>query len=89
MITLVYARPPLIILYICSDNIPSSVFIDFLRRQLDVEIVFFTLPPAEPTIGMTQRFMSAADPSVDAFLVRDLDSRLSLRERYGVCVYGP
>lgn len=34
--------------------------------------------------GMFTRFFVAADPSVDRFVVRDADSRLSLREKMAV-----
>lgn len=58
--------------------------VEFLKQQPDVELEWYPFDPEEPSLGMGWRFMVAADPSVDAFLVRDLDSRLGLRERYGV-----
>lgn len=56
---------------------------DFIVQQPDVEVVRRTFNNSLPQIAMMWRFLAAEDPDVDVFLIRDLDSRLSLRERYG------
>jgi hypothetical protein len=66
-----------------SDNIKIS-FVDYLKAQPDVEIKYFTFEPNHRSMGMGWRFLPAGDPEVDVFIVRDLDSRLSFRERFGV-----
>jgi hypothetical protein len=59
-------------------------FVEYLEAQPDVDIVYYQFDPARESMGMVMRFLVAADPTIDVFLVRDLDSRLSLRERYGM-----
>jgi hypothetical protein len=66
-----------------SDNIRIPL-VDYLRAQPDVEIVTYSSDPEACALGRTKRFLVAQDRDVDCFLVRDLDSRLSLRERFGM-----
>lgn len=69
----------------CSDNINNSTpEVEFLKQQPDVTLEWYAFDPKEATLGTVKRFGLAADPTIDAFIVRDLDSRLSLRERYGM-----
>lgn len=63
------------------DDTVSKVVISRLKK-LDVEL--FERPRNEGTKGMMWRFEVAMDESVDKFMIRDTDSRLSNREKVAV-----
>lgn len=52
-----------------------------------MELIPFAYESQASAKGMTWRFLAASDPAVDVFLIRDLDSRLSLRERFGMVFF--
>lgn len=64
--------------YLKSD-VPQDVRDEL--TALGVETVVLT-DTSKVGFGMNWRFLAAEDASVDAFLSRDCDSRLSLRDRY-------
>lgn len=72
--------------YVDADTVPW-LSIDLLRKT-GAEIVLMnsssTLPLGGATAGMFWRFLVAADPTVSVYLIRDVDSRPTLRERAAV-----
>lgn len=72
--------------WICRFYVASDVdagTIQLLQSHSHVEVV--RIPDGEGEVaGMFWRFMVAADPKVERYLVRDTDSRLSARERMAV-----
>ncbi len=67
------------------ENVPVYFF-DFLKDKKDVEIVGKSglLGAGMDRPGMFWRFEVLKDPDVEKFIIRDADSRLTLREK--VCV---
>ncbi len=67
--------------YYTATSVPAAV-IDTLRRMDNVEIVAMGRPGNWESLFW--RFLPAAEAEVEAFISRDTDSRLSLRERAAV-----
>lgn len=70
--------------YTHRGAIEHSVLNLLLSMQPSVELVWMMANPQQPYDGMFWRFLPADDPSVEYFIVRDLDARLSWRERTAV-----
>jgi hypothetical protein len=68
----------------CRFYIANSVPDDVCKKlkELDAELILRINPGS--TNSMFWRFEPAADPSVDAMIVRDTDSRLGIREKLAV-----
>lgn len=63
--------------YVTSD-VPETVVAKLKEMGAEIE----PIPPGKGYIsGMFWRFMVAADPTVDRFIIRDSDSRLNARDR--------
>jgi hypothetical protein len=69
-----------------SSDVDSSILRRLRETGEHVEIMNYTLQEEAfgPKFGMLWRFTVAADPTVDRFIVRDVDSRLNYRERLAV-----
>ena len=64
--------------FYCDDTVPTAI-VEVLRQNgAEVEVL------VGRKATMFTRFLAAADPSVDRFIVRDADSRLNPRERFAV-----
>ena len=50
----------------------------------DLGAVIYPVPDDSIGFGMNWRFIVADDPTVEAFICRDADSRVSLRDRYAI-----
>lgn len=72
--------PGWIVRYYIDKTVPAEI-IKALDRMDNVEIVY---APEEIRAPMMWRFLVASDPSVDTFVVRDADSRISKREKFAV-----
>lgn len=59
---------------------PSHVIDDMKALGADIQYI----SENDVGFGMNWRFLVADDPNVDAFICRDADSRVSLRDRYAV-----
>jgi hypothetical protein len=67
-----------------GNDVPLPV-LQVLGAQKHVALINLSKAPNVPLKnGMTWRFLVASDPSVDYFIVRDIDSRLGVRERFAV-----
>jgi hypothetical protein len=64
--------------FYCDATVPSDTVAGLQARG--AEVVMDATRPAT----MFTRFLAAADPTVDRFIVRDADSRLNARERMAV-----
>lgn len=74
--------------FYAHHNVPEPVIAQL--RSLGAEVFIMNvrnngiLPVEGDISGMFWRFMIADDPTVDRYVVRDTDSRLSARERFAV-----
>ena len=62
-------------------NIPSNIY-KIIENEENVEII--NMGESGDWTSMFWRFYPASEPDVDIFIVRDTDSRLSMREKYAV-----
>jgi hypothetical protein len=63
-----------------KDDVPPAVLAEIRALGSEVRVV----SSADVGFGMNWRFLVADDAAVDAFVCRDADSRVSLRDRYAV-----
>ena len=63
-----------------KDDVPAEVLAELRALGATVAVV----SAADVGFGMNWRFLVADDAAVNAFVCRDADSRLSLRDRYAV-----
>lgn len=67
--------------FYCNKNVPIEI-INKLKSQPNTEVFIIN---GEPNWKFaTKRFLAISDQSCDYIIVRDADSRLSLREKYAV-----
>lgn len=71
--------PGWLLRFYLKDDVPMSVREELVELGVDVVVLQDTKSLG---FGMNWRFLAAQDASVTAFLSRDCDSRLSLRDRY-------
>jgi hypothetical protein len=64
-----------------DDSVPKEMLDKLLNSGAELVKVDFI---SGNIAGMFWRFLVAADPSVDRYIVRDADSRLSMREKAAV-----
>lgn len=69
--------------WICRFYVDESVPIE-IRNDLEKDSEVILQPKSDGNYGMFWRFLPLDDLSVDRFIVRDTDSRLSIRERSAV-----
>lgn len=62
-----------------DETVPKEI-----REDLHDESEVIVMPRSDGNYGMFWRFLPLDDPEVERFIVRDTDSRLSLRERAAV-----
>ena len=65
--------------YYIDNTVPKNIIDNF--KEKNVELVDMT---GSRIPGMFWRFLAMNDPNIDVFIVRDIDSRLNLREKLAV-----
>lgn len=71
--------------WVCRFYVTDDVPLDVLARLKELGAEVLSVPQGQGrAAGMFFRFLVAADPSVDRFVVRDVDSRLNARDRLAV-----
>ena len=72
--------------WVCRFYVTSDVPDDIIATLKNLGAEIETIPAGKGYIsGMFWRFMVAADPTVDRFIIRDSDSRMNARDRYRLC----